>query len=201
MEALQGLTGSADIVWRPSVEMLKEEGWAVDQHGAGTGHSVASSQGGAPAGQAVEAVAGGEDADGGGGGVGGAGGGGDQAQVVVLENGVKYAAAPLGQKTGFYADQRDSRAALRALAAGRRVLDLCCYSGGFAINAALGGATEVGARGRARRVAAGPGAGCCCWGAGSRVGSQAAGWGSAALRSAPPDPPKCTTPCPPPGRR
>lgn len=48
-----------------------------------------------------------------------------------------------GQKTGFFLDQRDNRQLVRKLASGRRVLDLCCYSGGFAINAALGGAAEV----------------------------------------------------------
>lgn len=44
---------------------------------------------------------------------------------------------------GFYADQRDSRALIRQLAAGRRVLDLCTYTGGFAISAALGEASSV----------------------------------------------------------
>jgi len=63
--------------------------------------------------------------------------------VVVSEGGVKYLADPGGQKTGFYADQRDNRAFLRRCAAGKRVLDLCCYSGGFALNAALAGASEV----------------------------------------------------------
>lgn len=48
-----------------------------------------------------------------------------------------------GQKTGFYADQRDSRLAMRHLAQGRAVLDLCCYTGGFALNACTGGATHV----------------------------------------------------------
>lgn len=32
---------------------------------------------------------------------------------------------------------------IRHLAPGRRVLDLCCYTGGFAVNAALGGAVHV----------------------------------------------------------
>ena len=48
-----------------------------------------------------------------------------------------------GQKTGFYCDQRESRALVRQLAAGRRVLDLCCYAGGFALSAAAGGAVEA----------------------------------------------------------
>lgn len=67
------------------------------------------------------------------------------AQVaVVKEAGVVYHVALGGQKTGFYADQRDSRAFFRSVVVpGSRVLDLCCYSGGFAINAALAGAGSV----------------------------------------------------------
>lgn len=48
-----------------------------------------------------------------------------------------------GQKTGFFADQRPNRARVEDLAAGRRVLDLCCYAGGFALAAARGGASRV----------------------------------------------------------
>jgi len=49
-----------------------------------------------------------------------------------------------GQKTGFYLDQRDNRQAAAAYVAGRRVLDMFCYTGGFAMCAAkLGGAVEV----------------------------------------------------------
>ncbi len=48
-----------------------------------------------------------------------------------------------GHKTGFFCDQRESRAEALRLAKGRRVLDLCCYTGGFALAAAKGGAREV----------------------------------------------------------
>jgi 23S rRNA (cytosine1962-C5)-methyltransferase len=48
-----------------------------------------------------------------------------------------------GQKTGFFFDQRDNRTVARKLAAGRRVLDCFCYSGGFSISAAIGGAASV----------------------------------------------------------
>lgn len=41
------------------------------------------------------------------------------------------------------ADQRDSRLYIRRLAKGKRVLDLCCYTGGFAVSAAVGGAQHV----------------------------------------------------------
>jgi 23S rRNA (cytosine1962-C5)-methyltransferase len=48
-----------------------------------------------------------------------------------------------GHKTGAYLDQRENRRMIRRLAAGRRVLDVFSYTGGFAVSAALGGATEV----------------------------------------------------------
>lgn len=49
----------------------------------------------------------------------------------------------LGQKTGFYADQRENRRALGSLCQGKRVLDLFCYTGGFALAAAKNGAACV----------------------------------------------------------
>src|SRR5215211_1239841 len=48
-----------------------------------------------------------------------------------------------GQKTGFYHDQRDNRHAAARLAAGRRVLDAFCYTGGFGLHAAKAGAAAV----------------------------------------------------------
>ena len=48
-----------------------------------------------------------------------------------------------GQKTGFFLDQRENRQRVRALAAGRAVLDGFCYTGGFAIAALAGGAKRV----------------------------------------------------------
>jgi 23S rRNA (cytosine1962-C5)-methyltransferase len=48
-----------------------------------------------------------------------------------------------GQKTGFFLDQRENRQRVRALAAGREVLDAFCYTGGFAIAALAGGAKRV----------------------------------------------------------
>jgi 23S rRNA (cytosine1962-C5)-methyltransferase len=48
-----------------------------------------------------------------------------------------------GQKTGFFLDQRENRQRIRALSAGREVLDGFCYTGGFAINALAGGARRV----------------------------------------------------------
>jgi 23S rRNA (cytosine1962-C5)-methyltransferase len=48
-----------------------------------------------------------------------------------------------GQKTGFFLDQRENRQRVRALAAGREVLDGFSYTGGFAINALAGGAARI----------------------------------------------------------
>jgi len=68
----------------------------------------------------------------------------DVRRVKIHEHGVRYEVDfPSGHKTGFFCDQRDNRQRLRAWVPGRSVLDLCCYSGGFAIQAALGGAAEV----------------------------------------------------------
>jgi 23S rRNA G2069 N7-methylase RlmK/C1962 C5-methylase RlmI len=63
--------------------------------------------------------------------------------VTVLENSVKYSVGLNMQKTGFYCDQRKNRMLLKSLAKGKSVLDLCCYTGGFGISAALGGASDV----------------------------------------------------------
>ena len=48
-----------------------------------------------------------------------------------------------GQKTGFYLDQRSARDRVQALASGRSVLDLFCYSGGFSVAAQRGGARAI----------------------------------------------------------
>lgn len=65
-------------------------------------------------------------------------------QVEIKENGVTYGIDfAQAQKTGFYCDQRDTRMIVRQFARGRRVLDTFCYTGGFSLNAAIGGATDV----------------------------------------------------------
>ena len=63
---------------------------------------------------------------------------------VVLENGNKFQVNWVeGQKTGFFLDQRDNRALVKKYAAGKNVLNLFCYTGGFSIYALNGGATHV----------------------------------------------------------
>jgi 23S rRNA (cytosine1962-C5)-methyltransferase len=64
--------------------------------------------------------------------------------VVVEENGCRFFADLVtGQKTGWFYDQRDNRAAVAALAGGRSMIDFFCYAGGFAIQAARAGADPV----------------------------------------------------------
>ncbi len=64
--------------------------------------------------------------------------------VKILEHGIRYEVDfSAGHKTGFFCDQRDNRKKFGALAKGRTVLDLCSYTGGFSISAALAGAAEV----------------------------------------------------------
>lgn len=48
-----------------------------------------------------------------------------------------------GQKTGLFLDQRENRRALRRFAHGREVLNCYAFTGGFSVQAALGGASRV----------------------------------------------------------
>ena len=65
-------------------------------------------------------------------------------EIRVSENGIKMIVdLEHGQKSGAFLDQRENRARFGALAAGARVLDLCCYTGGFALHALKGGAAEA----------------------------------------------------------
>jgi len=65
--------------------------------------------------------------------------------LTIREHGLAYEVdLHAGQKTGFYLDQRENRRAAAGYLRGRRVLDMFCYTGGFAMAAAkLGGASEV----------------------------------------------------------
>jgi 23S rRNA (cytosine1962-C5)-methyltransferase len=49
----------------------------------------------------------------------------------------------LGQKTGFFVDQRENRSLLGSLSKGKRVLNVFSYTGGFSVTALLGGALKV----------------------------------------------------------
>lgn len=64
---------------------------------------------------------------------------------VITENGLRFRVAPGSKhKTGFFVDQRDNRELLSTFCGGKRVLDICCNTGGFGVYAkARGGAAEV----------------------------------------------------------
>ncbi|KAM7526919.1 hypothetical protein LguiA_016821 [Lonicera macranthoides] len=95
-----------NISWRPSIEILKEEG--MDLPDLAEVHPSTSLE-----------------------------------SVKVVENGIYYLISLEGQKTGFYADQRENRQFLSTISKGQRVLDICCYTGGFALSAAHGHAMNV----------------------------------------------------------
>ena len=64
--------------------------------------------------------------------------------IEIKEGDIRYfVAVRKGHKTGFYLDQRDARAAVGAFAKGREVLNCFCYTGGFGLAAAAGGAKHV----------------------------------------------------------
>lgn len=64
--------------------------------------------------------------------------------AVAIENGLQFNIDWLkGQKTGFFVDQRENRRLLESFSAGRRVLNMFCYTGGFSVYAMRGGALQV----------------------------------------------------------
>ncbi|PIN08372.1 23S rRNA (cytosine(1962)-C(5))-methyltransferase [Handroanthus impetiginosus] len=94
------------ITWRPSIDILKEEGLDLSDSGdIDLSNSARTAK--------------------------------------VVENGISYLVSLGGQKTGFYADQRENRQYISSISKGQKVLDICCYTGGFALNAAVGGALSV----------------------------------------------------------
>jgi 23S rRNA (cytosine1962-C5)-methyltransferase len=68
----------------------------------------------------------------------------DTGEVIIKENGLNILVDVMnGHKTGFYLDQRDSRAAAGRYAKGKTVLNCFSYTGTFALSALAGGATHV----------------------------------------------------------
>ena len=64
--------------------------------------------------------------------------------VEIIENGVKYIVdLENGQKTGFFLDQKENRAAIHRICKGRDVLDCFTHTGSFALNAGIAGAKSV----------------------------------------------------------
>ncbi len=65
-------------------------------------------------------------------------------KVEIIENGVKYMVdVEDGQKTGFFLDQKNNRAAIHRISKGKKVLDCFTHTGSFALNAGIAGAASV----------------------------------------------------------
>ena len=65
-------------------------------------------------------------------------------KVEIVENGIRYQVdVKDGQKTGFFLDQKNNRAAIHKLCPGKRVLDCFTHTGSFALNAGMAGAKYV----------------------------------------------------------
>lgn len=65
-------------------------------------------------------------------------------KVEIVENGVKYIVdVEDGQKTGFFLDQKNNRAAIHRICKGKKVLDCFTHTGSFALNAGIAGAKSV----------------------------------------------------------
>ncbi len=65
-------------------------------------------------------------------------------KVEILENGVRYLVdVQDGQKTGFFLDQKNNRAAIHGICRGKKVLDCFTHTGSFALNAGIAGAESV----------------------------------------------------------
>ena len=151
-EALVSETGGKmEIVWTRSTAMMREEGVLprgddaeYEEEGEGDESAAAA----APPPPSPSTSSSSDNSE-------------PENKTVVLENGLKFLVTPgRGQKTGFYADQRESRLFVRQLIEAAtltrnvngkgeekrkpfRVLDLCSFHGGFALSAAKGGASEV----------------------------------------------------------
>jgi 23S rRNA (cytosine1962-C5)-methyltransferase len=64
--------------------------------------------------------------------------------VKIVENGINfYVDIENGQKTGYFLDQKENRAAIRDIVNGARVLDCFCHTGSFSLHAGYYGASEV----------------------------------------------------------
>lgn len=67
-----------------------------------------------------------------------------ETKVMITENGIKYMVdVEEGQKTGFFLDQKNNRAAIQKLCKDKTVLDCFTHTGSFALNAGAAGAREV----------------------------------------------------------
>jgi len=64
--------------------------------------------------------------------------------TLFMESGIWYEISPgKGQKSGFYCDQRENRKIAEKYTAGKRVLDVCPFTGAFTLHALRSGALSV----------------------------------------------------------
>jgi len=64
--------------------------------------------------------------------------------VKIIENGINfYVDVENGQKTGYFLDQKENRAAIKDIVNGAKVLDCFCHTGSFSLHAGFYGASEV----------------------------------------------------------
>ncbi|WP_457612241.1 class I SAM-dependent rRNA methyltransferase, partial [Methanocaldococcus sp.] len=69
----------------------------------------------------------------------------DKKETIIKEGEAKFIVNIKGHKTGFFLDQRENRLLLeKFVKEGDRVLDVCCYTGGFSVHAAIRGAYVTG---------------------------------------------------------
>ena len=69
---------------------------------------------------------------------------GKNSSEIATENGLQFHIDWMkGQKTGFFIDQRENRSLLEYYAAGKSVLNMFCYTGGFSVYAMRGAASQV----------------------------------------------------------
>ena len=147
--------GGMQVLWQRSETRLKQDGWvpgwgeeqvAVDQGDGGEEEEEEEDEDEDPffalddseEGEGEEEEEGDQDEE----------EGGDEGaeEEIITELGLSYAVSlkASSQKTGFYCDQRDNRQLVRELVGpGDAVLDICTYTGGFALNAVAGGAKSV----------------------------------------------------------
>jgi 23S rRNA (cytosine1962-C5)-methyltransferase len=68
----------------------------------------------------------------------------DPGEIELIEGQVRFGVSPgAGQKTGWFFDQAENRLALRRFGPAARVLDVCCWLGGWGLQAAANGADAI----------------------------------------------------------
>ncbi len=69
----------------------------------------------------------------------------DNMETIIIEGSAKFKVNLKGHKTGFFLDQRENRINLeKYIKKGDRVLDICCYTGGFSVHCGIKGAEVIG---------------------------------------------------------